>query len=232
MALKAIIFDVDGTMADTERDGHLAACNEAFATLGFPIKWDWPTFKEMLHIPGNALRMKMALEALHPPLSTIEIETALGQLVPLKQKLYIEKYLPQLPLRPGVQRLIQDAIDRSVRLAIVSTSDEPQIEALLRQQLPVVADQFQPILGKKAGRKTAPESPLYRQCLATLGTSASETLVIEDSEVGFQAAHRVGLPCAVIYNDYTYGQNFAGAALVARTLEFFDLDDLAGLCLL
>jgi beta-phosphoglucomutase-like phosphatase (HAD superfamily) len=80
-------------------------------------------------------------------------------------------------------------------------------------------------------KKTAPDSPLYRQCISELGTDPSRTLVIEDSEVGFKAAQRAGLPCAVIYNDYTYGQDFAGAVLVARSLEFFNLDRLTALCL-
>lgn len=231
MPLAALIFDVDGTLADTEQYGHLPACNQAFAELGFPIEWTWAEFIAMLHIPGNALRMRQALEKQDPPLPQADIETAVAELTQLKQRLYIEKYLPNLPLRPGVRPLIEAAVARQVKLAIVSTSNEPQIEALLNYQLPELAGYFGPILGKLAGRKTAPDSPLYRRCLAELGTTAAETLVIEDSEPGFQAAQRAGLSCAVIYNHYTLGQNFAGAALVARSLETFDLDQLAALCL-
>jgi HAD superfamily hydrolase (TIGR01509 family) len=229
--MEAIIFDVDGTMADTERDGHLQACNEAFETMGFPINWSWDEFKAMLHIQGNAIRMRMALEKLTPSLSSAEIEAAMSELVPLKQRLYIEKYVPRLPLLPGVRSLIEEAVARGVRLAIVSSSDDPQIHALLRHQLPELADKFNPVLGKLVAKKTAPDSPLYRQCISELGTDPSRTLVIEDSEVGFKAAQRAGLPCAVIYNDYTYGQDFAGAVLVARSLEFFNLDRLTALCL-
>lgn len=230
-ALKAIIFDVDGTMADTEREGHLPACNDAFAALGFPIRWSWEAFKAMLPIPGNALRMRLALEQLTPTLSPAELEAAVVELAQLKQQLYLDKYLPALSLRPGVYNLIEAAADRQIQLAIVSTSNEAPIHALLRRRLPAFAGGFQPILGKESGQKTAPDSPLYRRCLKTLATDPAETLVIEDSEVGFQAAQTAGLPCAVIYNDYTSGQNFAGAALVARSLEYFTLDQLAALCL-
>lgn len=231
MPLTALIFDVDGTLADTERDGHLPACNDAFAALGYPVQWTWGEFKAMLPIPGNAQRMRLALKRLAPPLPPAEIESAVKQLVELKQRMYIEKYVPHLPLRPGVALLIESAVARGLRLAIVSTSDEAQIHALLRQHLPDAATCFNPVLGQGAGQKTAPDSPLYRQCLAEVGTAASETLAIEDSEAGLRAALAAGLPCAVIYNNYTFGQNFAGASLVAHSLEYFDIRQLSALCL-
>jgi len=231
MPLRAIIFDVDGTLADTERDGHLPACNEAFATLGYPVQWMWEEFTAMLPIPGSAQRMRLALERLTPPLAQSELDAAVTELVELKKRLYVDKYVARLPLRPGVRRLIEQAIARDLRLAIVSTSREEQIQALLRCRLLEAVPHFKPILGTGAGQKTAPDSPLYKRCLAELGTAADETLVIEDSEVGLRAAQAAGLPCAVIYNDYTFGQNFSGAVLVARSLEYFDLDRLTALCL-
>lgn len=231
MPLKALIFDVDGTLADTEHDGHLPACNAAFAALGYPIRWTWEEFVALQPIPGNALRMHLALEQLQPPLPPKELEAAAQRLKQLKRRLYIEEYLPQLSLRPGVRPLIHTALERDVRLAIVSTSDDEQIHALLRYHLPEAARHFRPVLGKEAGNKTAPDSPLYRRALMELDVAAAETLVIEDSQLGFYAARAAGLPCAVIYNPYTYGQDFAGARLVARSLEFFDLDTLTALCL-
>ncbi|NJN94181.1 MAG: HAD-IA family hydrolase [Anaerolineales bacterium] len=227
--MKALIFDVDGTMADTERDGHLPACNQAFARLDIPIQWTWDEFKTMLPIGSNAQRMRLALQKLPQP--PVELDSVVANLVKLKQQFYIEQFVPHLPLRAGVRRLIHEAAGRNIRLAIVSSSDEPQIYALLRYRLPEFETCFDPVLGKLVGPKTAPDSPLYRHCLELLGASPAETLVIEDSEVGFRAAQTAGLPCAVIYNDYTYGQNFTGAALVARSLEYFDLDRLAALCL-
>jgi HAD superfamily hydrolase (TIGR01509 family) len=175
--------------------------------------------------------MRLALEKLSPPLPPAQLEAALAELVRLKQQLYVEKYLSQVRLRPGVRNLIAEAVQRQVRLAIVSISAESQIEGMLRRHLPEFAGHFNPILGKQAGPKIAPDSPLYRRCLAALGTTPAETLAIEDSEGGWRAAQTVGLAGAVIYNDYTFGQNFAGAALVARSLEFFDLDRLVDLCL-
>ncbi|MCB9076908.1 MAG: HAD-IA family hydrolase [Anaerolineaceae bacterium] len=229
--LQALIFDIDGTLADTEQHGHLPACNDAFAQLGYAIRWSWDEFKAMLPIQGNALRMRHTLARTMPELSPETLDRAVADLTQLKKRLYIDKYLPRLQLRPGVEQLITSAVDRGVRLAVVSSSYEAQIEALLQYRLPNVAGLFEPLLGKESGRKTAPDSPLYRRCLAELGTKSHQTLVIEDSAVGFKAAQRAGLPCAVIYNDYTFGEDFAGAALVARSLEPFTLDQLAALCL-
>lgn len=231
MKLKALIFDVDGTIANTEYRGHLPACNEAFATLGYPIKWTWDEFVAMQAVPGNAQRMRLSLQAWNPRLSDQELDERVEGLVALKKKFYIEKYLPDLPLRDGVLNIMQEALRRGVRLAVVSMSYEAQVNALLASRLPDIYAHLDPILGKESGPKTAPDSPLYKRCLAELGTKPEETLVIEDSQEGFEAAKRAGLPCAVMYNDYTFGKNFAGAQLVARSLAFFSLEQLEALCL-
>lgn len=231
MKLKALIFDVDGTIANTEYRGHLPACNEAFATLGYPIKWSWEEFKAMQPIPGNALRMRKSLQAWDASLSDNELDERVDQLISLKKKFYIEKYLPELPLREGVIDVMGEALQHGVRLAVVSMSYEAQVNALLSRHLPQIYPYLRPILGKESGPKTAPDSPLYKRCLVELGTSVNETLVIEDSEEGFEAAKRAGLPCAVMYNDYTFGKSFAGAQLVARSLAFFSLTQLEALCL-
>ena len=224
--LRAIIFDVDGTLADTERDGHLVACNEAFERMGFDIRWSWEEFKELLKIPGNARRMRLALST-RTSLSEAEIDRIVPKLFALKKELYLKR-VGELPLRPGVRRIIREAIDRGLRLAIVSVTDEDQVRALLNAQLPDSLGHFDPILGKQSGEKNG---ALYAECVAKLGCDASEVLVIEDSEKGFKAAKEAGLPCAVVYNDYTKGQDFSGAELVVRSLEFLDLDLLEKLCL-
>lgn len=231
MKLKAVIFDVDGTIANTEHRGHLPACNEAFATLGYGIRWTWEEFKGMQGIAGNAARMRLALQKWNGNMTAAELDTAVAELITLKKKFYIEKYLPELPLRDGVVAIMEQALERDIRLAVVSMSYEAQVKALLSRHLPHIFPHFHPVLGKESGPKTAPDSPLYRRCVAELGTAVAETLVIEDSEEGFQAAQRAGIPCAVIYNDYTFGKNFAGAQLVARSLAYFSLQQLDALCL-
>jgi len=88
-----------------------------------------------------------------------------------------------------------------------------------------------PVLGKESGTKTLPDSTLYETCLRQLRVSPHDALVIEDSASGMKAALKAGIPVAVIYNDYTAGENFTGASLVARSLIFFTLEQLEALCL-
>lgn len=229
--LKALIFDVDGTIVDSEEVGHLPACNEAFAALGYDIQWDWPTFKALMPLPGNRLRMRHALSVRYPDMGAAELDAAAAALFALKKTLFIEKYVYQTPVRPGVAALMAEALARDVKLAIVTMSLEAQVKAVLAYHLPEYAPYFQPVLGKEHGAKTAPESPLHHLCLQELGVQPAETLMIEDSEVGFKAAQRAGIPCAVFYNDYTFGEDFTGAPLVAKNLTCFNLDRLINLCL-
>jgi beta-phosphoglucomutase-like phosphatase (HAD superfamily) len=221
--VRALVFDVDGTLADTEREGHLAACNAAFAEGGFPIRWSWEEYQELLSLPGNQNRMRLALTRLGT-LSPAEVDAAAEELFRIKQARYLER-VPGLRLRPGVERLVAEAFERGVRLAIVSTSSEPQIHALLQHLLPRYEYAFAPVLGQQSGRKVGHDGRLYERCVDELGLPREGVLVIEDAEDGFRAALRAGLACVVVPNDYTRG-DFTGAALVVESLERVTLDDL------
>ncbi len=232
MRLRALIFDVDGTLADTERYGHFPASNDALAALNYPIHWTWETYKWLVeNLPGAEWRMRHALAQHDPNLPEAELDHASRELADLKRQIYLEKYASQIPLRPGIEKLVNEAIEKNILLAIVTLSHEAQVRALLTAQLPHALDHFQPLLGKMAGRKTATDSPLYRRCVAELGTSPADTLVIEDSAGGLKAALTAGLRCAVFYNNDTFDHTFTGASLVARSCEFFDLELLSDLCL-
>jgi HAD superfamily hydrolase (TIGR01509 family) len=231
LQLKAIIFDVDGTLADTERYGHWPASNEAFLALGYNIQWSWAEYKWLMHNHhGTSHRIKYSLEQ-HTNLSAAEREAVALQISTKKRALYLDKYVAEVPVRVGIPNLIDRAIQNDIRLAIVTQSHEEQVDALLRHHLPAAVPYFNPILGSRCGSKTDPESPVYKRCLTELGTSSQHTIAIEDSENGLKAALAAGLPCAVFYNDYTFGQKFSNAALVARSIEFFSLHQLAELCL-
>ncbi len=150
---------------------------------------------------------------------------------PIKKKIYIEHYLPNLSLRKGVIPLLDEAINAQIPLAIVSTTYESQIHALLERQLKPYRAFFQIILGKESGPKTGENGMLYEKCVQLLSVPPSHILVIEDSQAGLQAALKAGLPVAVFYNEVTWGENFTGARLVARSLAPFNLKMLEELCL-
>lgn len=223
--LQALLFDVDGTLADTERHGHLPACNEAMQELSLNMQWSFEEFISLSHLPGTAFRLAYCLEQQGMPKE--ETEKYVEAFKPLKQRLYIEKYLPGLHLRPGVRGLIEEALARGLRLAVVSTSYEAQIHALLKGQLAAYYEHFNPILGKESGRKTDNDGFLHKRCLELMQLAPGEVIMIEDSEEGLEAARAAGIPTAVFYNDYTFGKPFRGARLVAPGLEHFNLAQLS-----
>ena len=231
MRLKALIFDVDGTIANTEREGHFPACNDAFVQLRYPIQWSWEECKQLLVSTGTETRVRQALSIYCPDLAGAALDDAVTRITNLKRKIYLEKYAAAATLRPGVKSLVANAVDRGVKVAIVTLSHEAQVQVMLQRQLPEFADVFDPLLGKMAGPKHAPGSPLYTRCVVELGVSRDEVLVVEDSEGGTAAAVAAGLPVVVTYNDYTVDGQFPGARLIAPTLASFTLEQLSFLCL-
>ena len=226
MHYKAVIFDVDGTLANTERDGHLPACNEAFKKMGLPIEWDWPYFKTLMKsIQGNANRLRDELERKFK-LSKIVMESIIIEFEVLKKDLYIHKYLPQLQLRSGVIEFIEAVKSTGLKMAIVSTSYEIQINELIKNQLTPYYKSFSPILGKESGVKTGEEGVLYTICANTLGVSPRECLAIEDSEVGLKAALKAGISTVITYNEYTKDENFEGALEVLPSLESLNFEKI------
>lgn len=216
MKPKAIIFDVDGTIANSERWGHLPASNEAIKMLGLPFQWDWPTFKRMLTIPGNANRLRHELEARHYPQG--DIDAYVDAFIPMKKELYINKYIPKVKLRTGIKEFMNVVIQARLRMAIVSTSYEAQINELLNSKLPDEKPFFNPVLGKESGVKTGPDGILYEKCLDVMKLKPAECVVIEDSSAGLVAALKAGIPTLICYNDYTENEDFSGAMQVESSI--------------
>ncbi len=231
MKLKALIFDVDGTIANTEREGHWPACNEAFVRLNYPVQWSWAEYKQLLPLPGTQARARQTLADIRPDLVGAALDEIVEEFTAVKREIYLEKYATAATLRPGVKKLVAEAVAHHLKLAIVTLSHEAQVMAMLQKQMPQFAGAFNPILGKEAGPKHAPGSPLYTRCLAELDLPGDEVLVIEDSEGGTAAAVEAGLPVMVAYNDYTENGRFPGACLITPTLASFTLAQLSFLCL-
>lgn len=227
MTIKAIIFDVDGTIADTERVGHLPACNEAFKEMGLEIYWTWEKFVQLLNkIPGNANRLKHVLQTEYNKRTEECIEDIVNRFARIKKNIYINKYAANVPLRKGVVELIHKILERDIKLAIVTTSHESQVHALLSNQLGKLYKYFDPILGKESGVKTGEEGILYEKCLDLIQKNPEECIAIEDSESGMKAALKAKIPTLVCYNEYTQKENFEGAFLVIDCLSKLNPTDL------
>jgi beta-phosphoglucomutase-like phosphatase (HAD superfamily) len=232
--LHALIFDVDGTLADTERDGHRPAFNHAFADLGLDWHWDERLYGELLAITGGKERIRhyaARYAARYAPALAArpEFEVLVRDLHAAKTRHYLRLVNSgSLPLRPGVAALIQHARQRGLRLAIATTTTPENVIALLHATLGPDAPGWFEVIGAGdivPNKKPAPD--IYRWVLDRLALSAENCLTIEDSANGLRAAQAAGLRCLVTPNDYTAGDDFSGAWRVLADLREVDLDAIA-----
>ncbi|VXD18133.1 Protein CbbY, plasmid [Planktothrix serta PCC 8927] len=217
--LQALIFDVDGTLADTERDGHRIAFNQAFSEVGIPWNWSIDLYGQLLAIGGGKERIRYYIEQYEPDfLLTENLDNLIADLHQLKNQ-YYRKLLDQglIPLRPGVQRLIQEAREKEIRLAIATTSALPNVLALL-ENTAIHPDWFEIIAAGDIVPAKKPAPDIYFYVLEKLGLNSSDCLVFEDSHHGFLASKQVELKTIITVNDYTKNQDFTEALLVINHL--------------
>jgi HAD superfamily hydrolase (TIGR01509 family) len=217
MPLDALVFDIDGTMADTE-EGHRCAFNLAFERFGLPWRWDRTTYHALLRINGGKERLAHFIGAMDG--AEDEERRRLARLVP---QIHLEKtkFYSSLagdggiPLRPGVERLIGEAREAGVRLGIASTTTRANIDALLRATLgPRSVAMFSAIACGDEVPHKKPAPDIYRLALRRLERDAAACVALEDSANGLRAATAAGLRCVVTPTHWTEHDDLAGALLL------------------
>jgi len=220
-ALKALIFDVDGTLAETERDGHRVAFNQTFQAAGLDWHWTVAQYGELLQVAGGKERIRFFLERYCPHVPSIENWDAfiadLHQAKTMRYTALLQSGTVQL--RPGVRRLIDEAKSAGIRLAIATTSRLENALALLETALDPEAPQWFDVIaaGDIVPRKK-PAPDIYRYVLDKMALPAEACLVVEDTAHGLTAATAAGLPTVVTVNDYSRDQDFSQAVLVLNDL--------------
>jgi HAD superfamily hydrolase (TIGR01509 family) len=221
--LQAVIFDVDGTLADTEPEGHRVAFNRAFEEFGLDWYWSVEKYGELLSTTGGKERLRrfVAEGATLPELAArIGIDTAIARLHALKSDIYASMVLAgRIPLRPGVARLIRELRESGLRLAIATTTTPSSLASLIRANFGGDMTALFDVVG--AGdivprKKPAPD--IYHWVLKRLELPAEACIAIEDSPPGLAAARAAGLPTVVTVSAYTAGQPFPDAVSVISDL--------------
>lgn len=197
--LRAVLWDVDGTLADTEFQGHRLAYNQAFQAAGLPWRWDPATYRDLLRVSGGRERLRHFFARVQPEPAA---EALLDTLMAAKQSAYGElARRGDLPLRPGVKRLVMDVAAQGGLQALVTTSSRSAVAALLASHGDALADAFAFwVCGEDVGaKKPSPEG--FQQALDRLKLPPSQVLVVEDSPQGLAAARGAGLACLLTLAD-------------------------------
>ncbi|MGC9271150.1 HAD family hydrolase [Acidiphilium sp.] len=208
--LSALIFDVDGTLAETE-ELHRISFNATFAEIGLDWEWDRALYRELLAVTGGKERIRYYIDEFD---GSVDIPPAgIKQIHERKTAIYTERMAEgALGPRPGILRLIHEARNAGVKCAIATTTSRPNIDALLQSAFaPEAVGWFDAIAAGDEVPRKKPAPDVYTLALERLGLPAAECLAIEDSRNGLDSARAAGLGCVITISPYTDGQDFSQA---------------------
>lgn len=233
--IKAIIFDCDGVLVDTERDGHRVGFNRAFKAMGIDAEWSVELYAKLLLVAGGKERMRAYFDEYGWPAGTDTDEAKDALILALhKTKTQITSDLVSegsMPIRPGILRIIDEAIANDVKLGVCTTSNAKFIDAVLDLMGPQRKAKFAFVHAGDVVKKKKPDPEIYELAKQSLGLPVDECIVVEDSRNGLLAATGAGLPVIITTSTYTIDEDFSEAARVVPELgdapnPIVTLDDL------
>ncbi|MEN8200656.1 MAG: HAD-IA family hydrolase [Thermodesulfobacteriota bacterium] len=219
MTIKAIFFDQDGVLIDTERDGHRVAYNKAFKQEGFDFHWDLKKYSWLLSVTGGKERLRLFFETdnLFPELTVTQVEELVSRIHERKTAIFIDLIKKkELPLRSGIKRLMQEAMEAGLMIGICTASDQRSANAIATTMLASIDFHF--ILAGDMVTRKKPDPEIYLRGLEKAGIAPEECLVVEDSQKGLQAAKSAGIRTIVTTNMFTEDEDLQGADIIVSRL--------------
>jgi beta-phosphoglucomutase-like phosphatase (HAD superfamily) len=216
--LKAVLFDVDGTLAETERDGHRVSFNQAFARAGLPIEWSVAEYGKWLAVAGGKERIR-AYQQAHPEIGELSDED-IARIHEYKVEAY-KKLVDEglISLRPGVKRLILELHSANIALGVSTTTTMDSLDALMERYFGPDWKALFAVFGTaEVADKKKPDPTVYQYCLKTLDISPAEAIAIEDSRNGLLSATRAGAKCLITPSFYSMDEDFSEAVCIADNL--------------
>lgn len=219
--LSALLWDVDGTLAETELYGHLPAFNQAFQEAGLPWRWTEQEYAHLLDITGGKERIHAYVQEINPALAASPDWPTLRDKLYQRKTHHYTEYVDTgaIALRPGVLHLIQQAHEAGCKQAIVTTTATANVTALLSCNIgPHWRDYFSSVVCGEDVAQKKPHPEAYRKALRELALPAEQCLAIEDSRNGFAAAGGAGLACLITRGHFSQHDVFDGAFAVCPQL--------------
>jgi HAD superfamily hydrolase (TIGR01509 family) len=220
--LKALIWDVDGTVAETERDGHLVAFNLAFEALGLPWRWSEADYRPLLEVTGGRERLLHFMARCDDaPAAPAALEFLARELHARKNRFYAERVAQgHIAARPGVLRLMAECEAAGVKLALVTTTSGSNIQALFASLMgPDWRQRFATVVGAEEAPLKKPHPQAYALALQQMDLAADEAFAIEDAPNGLQAARAAGIACGITRSAFFEQAEYPGAAWVRKDLD-------------
>jgi len=217
--IKAVFFDQDGVIIDTERDGHRVSFNMTFKEYGFTDEWSVEYYHELLQIAGGKERMKhhWKTKGFSRKMTEEEIDKLIPEMHKRKTALFVELIeTGKLPLRPGIHRFMQEAMEAGLKIAVCTTSNEQAARAITEKILKDI--QFELVLAGDVVKKKKPDPEIYNLALSRLGLKPEEVFVVEDSKNGVVAAKAAGMKTVVTTNGYTEKEDVSAGDVIVTCL--------------